>query len=84
MAESWLHETVFRQRPTVSFYILTVLYCKPLYSAQAATVAKTGTISGHILLIIHKLSEPFPVVYSITIYDRSITISSCPIGPLCR
>ena len=49
MAESWLHEAVCRQRPIFDSYIVTVLYCKLLYSSEAAIVANSGNISGHIL-----------------------------------
>ena len=51
--ELWLTvgfiESVCRQRPTVGFYFVTVLYCKSLYSSEAATLANSGNISGHIL-----------------------------------
>jgi len=38
-----------RQRPTVGFYFVTVMYFKSLYSSQAATLANSGNISGQIL-----------------------------------
>jgi len=42
-------EAVCRRRRSVGSCFVTVLYCKPLYSSGAATVAKRGNISGHIL-----------------------------------
>jgi hypothetical protein len=49
VADSWLHEAVCRQRPSVGSYFVTELYSKLLYSSEPATVANSGIISGHIL-----------------------------------
>jgi hypothetical protein len=49
VGDSLLHSAVCRRKLTVCSCIVTVLFCKPLYSSQAATLSNIGNISGHIL-----------------------------------
>jgi hypothetical protein len=84
VGDSWLHEVACRQKPTFVFLNVTVLYCKPLYSSEAATVGNSGTNSGQILYLYLLPLQTFPIgllYYDLCIY---ITVSSCPMGSLCR
>jgi len=84
VADSWLHEAVCIQGPTVCSYIVTVLYCKPLYSSRAATVTNIGKTFWSNFVANSLSLWTFPSgreYYGLCIY---ITISSWPIGPFFR
>jgi hypothetical protein len=51
VGDRWLHEAVCRQRLTFVSYFVTVLYCKPHYSSEAASVANSRVMNAKFVFL---------------------------------